>query len=209
MFIYMTTIHGIKVVVYSRNTKHLQKYVEKLGEFFDAIPGAGDPYIKVLVFPYCIVLILTYERTGCGKYVKDRAIERYKETMQQDILKEFPSFFIEFYMHHWHLRNYKKEAQFVGPQCFMNDECMGQCQIFRNLTKGVDISKYFEHLNNQTSKWSCEKKEITLTDDDWQPGVNLQSYLNKYGTPMEFPVIIGPDDPRSVNTLTECMIEDD
>jgi hypothetical protein len=205
----MTTLHSIKVVVYSRNTKHLQKYLERLGEFFDAIPYAGDPYILVYAFPNCIVLILTYERTGCGQYVKDRAIEEYKQVIETRILKEFPSFFVEFFMHHWHLRNYKKEAQFIGTQCFMHTESLGQTEIFKNLTRGVEISKYFNYVNRMSSRYNTEPNDIELTEDDWEPGKSITAYLKQHGKEMEFPKITGPDDPRAENTLTECMIEDD
>jgi hypothetical protein len=188
----MTTLHAIKIIVYSANKQQLQAFIEELHSYFDAIPHAYSMSIRALVFKTCFVMYLSYERTGCGKHVKDEAIADYTSMIQSRILPKYPSFFVEFYMHHWHLRDYKKESHAMGTEFLLDDSLYSVCAEVKNY---VDISNYFYSLNRH--------EPIELKETDWRPGMPLDKYLVSHGkSENEW-------NPFFATNWQSCQIEDD
>lgn len=188
----MGTLHGIKIIVYTMNTEQLQQFLEELHLYFDAIPLAYSVDVRALLYKHCFLLYLDYERTGMGKAVKDEAIAEYKKMFEEKVLPKYPSFFLEFYMHHWHLRGYKKESHYMGPEFAQETSLSEICKHFDTY---ADLTRYYYTLNEHT--------KVTLRDEDWKPGIPIQKYFAKYGK-KDFSW-----NPLSQTDWNVCQIEDD
>lgn len=193
----MGTLHAIKVIVYTANKQQLQAFLEELHLYFDAIPYAHGMSICALLYKTCFVMYLIYERTGCGKAVKESAIRDYQNIITQQILPKYPSFFMEFYMHHWHLRDYKKESHAMGTEFCMEDSLVSVCT---DIQKFVDISKYYTTLNNPNKEY---EPHAQLQDTDWIPGIPIGKFLAEHGTQQN------ERNPFNLVNWQSCQIEDD
>lgn len=188
----MGTLHGIKLIVYTLNDKELQAFLEKLDKYFHAIRPAHGISIRALLYKHCFVLYLSYERVGMGKAVKDEAIREYTKLIQETLAVKYPSFFIEFYMHHWHLRDYKKESHAMGAT-FLEEGCLQD--VYSYLDKYADLSPYFYSLN--------EHMNWPLKDSDWKPGMSIRSYFSTYAKKED------QWNPMKQTNWNVCQIEDD
>lgn len=188
----MGTLHGIKLIVYTLNLKELQAFLEKLDLYFHAIPAAYGMDIRVLLYKTCLIVYLSYERTGMGKAVKDEAIREYTTLIQETLVVKYPSFFIEFYMHHWHLRDYKKESHAMGAT-FLEEGCLQD--VCSNLDKYADVSAYFYSVNGHIKG--------QLKDSDWKPGMSIRTYFSTYAKKED------QWNPMKQTNWNVCQIEDD
>jgi hypothetical protein len=188
----MGTLHAIKLVVYTLNSKELQAFLEKLDKYFHAIPCAHGMDIRAILYKTCFVMTLSYERTGMGKAVKDEAILDYTKLIQETLIQKYPSFFIEFYMHHWHLRDYKKESHAMGAT-FLESGCLQD--VCSNLDKYIDLSPYYYSVN--------EHVHSNLKDHNWRPGMSLKTFFSTYATKEQ------QGNPMKETNWSICQIEDD
>lgn len=195
----MGTLHAIKVIVYTANMQQLQAFLEELQVYFDAIPYAYMD-IRALLYKTCFVMYLSYERTGMGKAVKDEAIREYKSMIQNQILPKYPSFFVEFYMHHWHLRDYKKESHHMGTEFLGEDSLLSVCS---QIQKFVDISMYYYTLNHRDEEYEENVHRPILKDTDWRPGIPIRKYLAEHGKEQN------ERNPFFSISWQSCQIEDD
>lgn len=166
----MTTLHGIKIIVYTFNSQELQKFLEELHVFFDAILYAGGMSIRAYLYKNCFIMYLWYDTCQSGQSGKKEAIEGYNALLQEKILPTYSSFFIEFYMHHWHLRDFQKEGHHIGSRFVGDHSLMDLC---KDLDTCVDISSYYMSLN--------EDEKVPLQETDWRPGMPIGKYLSQYG----------------------------
>lgn len=110
----MTTLYGSLLLVSSKNTKSLKRFIETIRDYIGCLQ-AGELSIEFYVYQYHLYIWIGHNYGGCGQgtkalYVKDRL----RETAH--IVKTFPSFYCEFWVYRRTISSMSKEGVFVGTQ---------------------------------------------------------------------------------------------
>jgi hypothetical protein len=187
----MTTVHSYIYVIYSTNPEELLRFLQNLANYIQDVNYAEPYSTKVFLYETCIYIHACFDTVCSGQRAKEESIQEHIKGIQTKLLIDFPSFLVEFYFHHWHLKGFDKKGIFLGKDCFLHKTAINRFSGFQDLGKLVNLTEFFGEGKPNT----------------WTTSMHLPAYIKKYGEVKKLisgdPWAWTPEEPE------KCLIDDD